>query len=311
MIGWTEKEIFTKEFLKLDYHHISHEIKKNGFFCFDKALNNSFLDSIEKDVKKSGISLNTNGIAGVYYSPGKQFFLTHMLAVSKSFFNYCTSQVFLNICSNYLGDKFRLKAIRYYENYGGQKMQWHTDNKTGEEFTDIPGLIFIAYVSDVFDGEFQYIKGSHLWSVNQRYNDYTEKFVNKSYSDSIISFKKPKGSLIVYNAYGVHRAKPSKNKKFIRKSLFIQVDKEMNASTPILINTEFADSLDEKIKMFLGFGLKSGYDTFPSTSIKSMPLSINLMSTLLKWIFYRFLLNLIYHLPGFFRKKFRKIEKFF
>ena len=85
----------------------------------------------------------------------------------------------------------------------------------------------------------------------------------------------------------------------------------MNASTPILINTEFADSLDEKIKMFLGFGLKSGYDTFPSTSIKSMPLSINLMSTLLKWIFYRFLLNLIYHLPGFFRKKFRKIEKFF
>ena len=36
MIGWTEKEIFTKEFLKLDYHHILHEIKKNGFFCFDK-----------------------------------------------------------------------------------------------------------------------------------------------------------------------------------------------------------------------------------------------------------------------------------
>ena len=27
MIGWTEKEIFTKEFLKLDYHHISGEIK--------------------------------------------------------------------------------------------------------------------------------------------------------------------------------------------------------------------------------------------------------------------------------------------
>ena len=90
MIGWTEKEIFTKEFLKLDYHHISGEIKKNGFFCFDKALNNSFLDSIENDVKKSGISLNTNGIAGVYYSPGKQFFLTHMLAVSKSFFDFVT-----------------------------------------------------------------------------------------------------------------------------------------------------------------------------------------------------------------------------
>ena len=52
MIGWTEKEIFTKEFLKLDYHHILHEVKKMVFFCFDKALNNSFLDSIENDVKK-------------------------------------------------------------------------------------------------------------------------------------------------------------------------------------------------------------------------------------------------------------------
>ena len=36
MIGWTEKEIFTKEFLKLDYHHISHEVKKMVFFVLIK-----------------------------------------------------------------------------------------------------------------------------------------------------------------------------------------------------------------------------------------------------------------------------------
>ena len=57
--------------------------------------------------------------------------------------------------------------------------------------------------------------------------------VNKSYSDSIISFKKPKGSLIVYNAYGVHRAKPSKDKSLIRKSLFFQVDKELERQKQI------------------------------------------------------------------------------
>ena len=36
MIGWSQKEIFTKDFLKLDYHHISDEIKKNGFFVLIK-----------------------------------------------------------------------------------------------------------------------------------------------------------------------------------------------------------------------------------------------------------------------------------
>ena len=31
------------------------------------------------------------------------------------------------------GDLFRLKALRYYENFGGQHMQWHTDNRRYEK----------------------------------------------------------------------------------------------------------------------------------------------------------------------------------
>jgi len=34
-------------------------------------------------------------------------------------------------------------------------MQWHTDNKTDKGFANIPGLIFIFYVSDVEYGQFQ------------------------------------------------------------------------------------------------------------------------------------------------------------
>ena len=43
-------------------------------------------------------------------------------------------------------------------------MQWHTDNKyydqnkKGSTITKTPGLIFITYISDVNDGEFQYVK---------------------------------------------------------------------------------------------------------------------------------------------------------
>ena len=79
-------QIFNSKFLDLDFRTISEEIKKNGFFCCEKALSDEILNNISNDVKKSGLGLNTNNIAGVYFSHGDQFFLTHMLAVSKSFF---------------------------------------------------------------------------------------------------------------------------------------------------------------------------------------------------------------------------------
>ena len=77
---------------------------------------------------------------------------------------------------------FRLKALRYYENFGGQHMQWHTDNRRydkeqGETHTSAPGIIFLAYISDVDDGEFQYIKGSHIWSSENTHHDYSVKFI--------------------------------------------------------------------------------------------------------------------------------------
>ena len=96
-----EEQIFSKKFLSLDQSLISEELKKNGFFCCENALTSNFLNNINKDVADSGLSMNTNNIAGVYFTHGNQFFITHMLAVSESFFNYCTNNKILDICSNY------------------------------------------------------------------------------------------------------------------------------------------------------------------------------------------------------------------
>ena len=197
--------IFTEKFLNLDSKLISDEISENGFFSFENALTNDFVDKILEDVKDCGLALNKNNIAGVYYKNGKQFFLTHMLAVSKKFFDYCTNLKIFDICDNYIGNQYRLKAIRYYENYGGQKMQWHSDNRVYEMDTvetssgintQTKGLIFLAYVTDVNDGEFQYIKGSHHWSKESDFNDYTVEYVNKNFASDIIGFKKKKDPLL-------------------------------------------------------------------------------------------------------------------
>lgn len=292
--GYDNLDLFTKEFLNLDLDNIYIELKEKGYFAFPNAINSNVISNIYQDATKHKINLNNNEITGVYTE--KQYFLTNLLTISKTFYEFVTSKIVFDICKKFLGDKFRLKALRYYETYGKHHMQWHTDNKTDREFAHIPGIIFIFYLSDVEDGQFQYLEGSHLWSGEKAYNNYTDEFIKKNYSEKIKNFKFPSGSLIIYDTYGIHRAKPVFDKNFIRKSVFFQVDSEVENSEPIILNTTFITKVDSDLKMFLGFGKKSNYEVHPKTSINSLPLN-KVTRILLKYITYRFLRNLKLLLP--------------
>ena len=255
--------------------------------------------------------MNNNNVGGVYFTHGNQFFLTHMLAVSKSFFNYCTSEKVFDICEHYFKDEYRLKALRYYENLGGQNMQWHTDNRyyLGKEYsgTNIKnaGLIMLAYISDVDDGEFQYIKGSHIWSTQNKFNDYKLDYINQNYKNDIIGFKKPKGSIIIYNTHGVHRAKPTTNRNFVRKSVLMRIDAETEHSEPILLRTEYLNKIDDRIKVYLGFGRKTGIDMYPNSSLETLPINKKVFTEISKWLIGR----LANKFPGFIRKRIRNALK--
>jgi len=305
-----QNHIFTKEFLNLDFKIISDEIRKNGFFSFDKALSEDFINQIVKDVDNAGLSLNNNNVGGVFFTHGSQFFLSHMLAVSKSFFNYCTSSKVFDICTHYFNDDYRLKSLRYYENLAGQGMQWHTDNRdyTGKEFSGTaiknPGIIILAYISDVEDGEFQYIKGSHIWSSNNKFNDYKLEYINENHKDDIVGFKKPKGSIIIYNTHGIHRAKPSSQKDFVRKNILMRIDQEIEHAEPILLRTEYLEKIDERIKTYLGFGKKTS-DMYPPSSLETMPINKRVFTEISKWLIGRFANKL----PGFMRKRIRNAIK--
>lgn len=298
-------DFFSRDFQNLEINNISKQIKEKGYFAFSRAINQETINKIHQDATKFKLNLNDNSIRGVYTD--NQYFLTNLLSVSKKFYDFVSSQIVFDICKIYLGTKFRLKALRYYETYGKHKMQWHTDNKTDQKFSHIPGLIFIFYISDVDDGQFQYIEGSHLWSGKKAYNNFTDEYIQQNHRDRIKDFKLPSGSLIIYNTYGIHRAKPVFNKNFVRKSVFFQVDSEINNSEPIILNTEFISKVNDEIKMFFGFGNKSNYEVYPKTSINSVPLTKNILKILTKYILQRFLKSCKRLLP----KKIKKILKNF
>src|SRR5262249_55143610 len=152
--------------------------------------------------------LNRNWISPVYTRD--QLFLCHMFAVSRSFIKFSTHTRFFQLFDQILGSSYRLKNHRYYETYGGHHMQWHTDNKRDGVFAHIPGLIIIAYISDVEDGEFQFVRGSQKWSGEKGYSDYTDQFVEQNCHQDILSFNGPRGTLIIYDTRCIHRAKPAK-----------------------------------------------------------------------------------------------------
>lgn len=264
-------DLFSESFLSVPNATIVEAIKTDGVFCARAALTETFLSSICEDVARTGHGLNRNWISSVYADD--QLFLCHMFAVSRSFVKFSTHPRLFELFDNILEDNYRLKAHRYYETYGGHHMQWHTDNKTDRGFAHIPGLIVIAYISDVNDGEFQYVRGSQQWSQQKGYNDYTDQYVEQNCHKDILSFDGPRGTLIIYDTYGIHRAKPVKNANFVRKSLLFQVDVALEASEPLLVNPEYIDNLDDRIGRYLGFGQPSGYSIYPKTDLSTMPLS--------------------------------------
>ena len=119
-----------------------------------------------------------------------------------------------------------------------------------------------------------------------------------------MGFKKPKGSIVIYSTYGVHRAKPFSDKNFIRKNILFRVDAETEYAEPVIIRTEYLDNIDDRLKLYLGFGKKSGQETWPKTGLNTMPLNKKIFTAITRW----FIARLIDKLPGFFR---RKIKRFF
>jgi hypothetical protein len=286
-------DLFSESFLSVPDATIVNAIKMDGVFCAPAALTENFLSSICEDVARTGQGLNRNWISAVYTRD--QLFLCHMFAVSRSFIKFCTHPRFFELFDQILGGSYRLKVHRYYETYGGHHMQWHTDNRRESVFADIPGLIVLAYISDVDDGEFQFIRRSQNWSREKGYNDYTDQFVEQNCYKDILSFAGPRGTLIIYDTYGIHRAKPVKKGNFVRKSIIFQVDGAPEASEPLLINPEYIDNLDDRMKRYLGFGQPSGLSLWPQTDLSTMPLS---KQSEIFWYFIRRLGRKIFRAPA-------------
>ena len=294
--------IFNDQFINTDHSKITAMLREGGVFFFKNAVNSNFMDSLLSEINNNKFSVNKNWVSGVYTE--KQYYVKHLLGCSKSFHSIVSSSSIFDICDKFFKNEYRLKAFRYYETYFNHKMEWHTDNKIAKK-EDISGIIFIIYLDDVNDGEFQFVKKSHKQSNINAYNVYSDKQIENKFKDDVVSFKGVKGDLIIYDTYGIHRAKPVvDNKNFVRKSLFFQIDENLTSAEPSLFNPSYFDRLDDKMLKYFGFGLPCESNTYPDSNLKRLPIKIFFKEILFPYLPYK-LVREIYMLF------FKKIRQFF
>ncbi len=269
--------IFNKSFLEIKEEEIINKIENTGFFFFESAIKKEYLDQIIIELSNKNFGFNDNFVTPVRTKT--QYYFTNALAASQNYFNLITSKKFLSLAKSKFKNNFRLKCHRYYETMYGHHMTWHADNVDNHgNVHENDGLIFIIYVNDVFDGEFQLIQDTNLKeNHNERLLNYSsDKFVEKNFKDKIISFKGNAGSIIIYDTWHLHRAKPIKNRSFIRKSIFMQIDKSMRNSEKIVLTPDFISkdqTRDQDLMTYLGFGEKSDFPSAPIASYKNLPVS--------------------------------------
>ena len=290
--------------MELDSKKILEDITNKGYSTVNSFFDKDSVKTILNDTTKNKFKINENASSGIFYET--QYYFMHLLAESQKCYDFITSKFVINLCDQYLGDKYRLHASRYYETMSGHNMKWHVDNKRGKELIDMKGLIFIVYLCNVDEGEFQYIEGSHKFDNDYNSPDIQNELIDSKYKHLIRSLKMPSGSIIIYDARGIHRAKRFDNKNYARKSLYFQVDALDESAEKILVNTKFLKNINPDIEKILGFGKKNENSTYPKTNLNRYPINFKVFTYILKWFIYRFSRFILRTEPRNIRKIFKK-----
>jgi hypothetical protein len=272
--------MFNSAFSNFSTTEIVKDLKTKGYFVFEQALNEQYVDELLQEIDFDRILINTNDVGVVIASDIK--FLTHCLANSKKSYDVISSRKVLDICKEYFIDSYKLTNHRVYKTSKKSHMPWHTDNnlQSGKQLSakhNMPGLLFLIYLSDVTTNPFQLVKNSQTWSPNYQHEIYlSDSFIENSYSQDILTLPMKKGSVIVCDIHAVHRAEPFKDKDYTRYTLLFQVDQVGNEyighGEKNLVNTEYLENVTPELMDYLGFGFKRDYPAFPNSSIATMKL---------------------------------------
>lgn len=263
--------MFSAQFLSTPTPTIVSALQEQGVFAIEDALDGDAVDRILEDVDDLRFSINANRPPNVVFRG--QTFANHFLASSRTAFELMVHERVLSVLREGLGPVFRMVGKRVYETRSDHYMQFHSD--TGIDCEDprrLDTIVFIFYLNDVSQGEWEIIEGSHLWGETMVGSKDNDAVLLAREDVKVTGFKMPKGSLVIYNGRTLHRARMFHDPDWARRSLFFQVNRNARDGEPVLINAGFIrPDLSAEARMFLGFDQAANMAPFPRSAPKFLP----------------------------------------
>lgn len=264
--------MFSAQFTDAATPDIVDDLRRKGYYAVENAISRETADQILADVNDLRFTINENMPANVVHKG--QTFANHIFSRSQTAFDIATSDRVTGVLREALGPVFRMVGKRVYETRSGFSMKFHSDTAIAcADPMQLDTVVFIFYLSDVEEGEWQIVEGSHLWgetTIGSRESD--EELIARP-DLKVVGFKMPKGSLVVYNGRVLHRAKPYVSDSFSRRSFFFQVNRNAETGEPIIIDAGFIrPDLSDNAKMLMGFGKLPAIPPYPRSSPDSLPI---------------------------------------
>ena len=198
--------LFGDAFSRPGSDQIVGQLHQNGYCAIERALEPSAADAILADVDDLEVRLNRNVPPNVVFKGAT--YATHVLARSQTAFEVVTAPLVTGIMRGALGEMFSLTSKRAYETRSGAYMCFHSDTAVAQADPGrIDAVVFIFYLNDVVEGEWEIIEGSHLWNEAEAPSRERDEALAARPGAAVRGFKMPKGSLVIYNGRLLHRAR--------------------------------------------------------------------------------------------------------
>ena len=198
---------------------VLNEVRKNGYYVIDNFYSDSHCDKIKSEINRL---IKTKNNSKFYHESND--FRIYGSNFKSDIIDKFNKNKFLNDLSNLFYKTnslafFTLSAlINYKENSTGSGGDWHRD-------ISLPGQFkAMLYINDVYEnGPFEYIKNTQnsfslfygiiKCNVKSGANRLNSKNIGgflKSKRYEKVSFKAKKGTLIIFDSFGIHRGSPLK-----------------------------------------------------------------------------------------------------
>lgn len=247
----------------LNVNEVIQQLEDTGIAVIEDFLPPEVLQQMQNCFDKNLAHPRFNTWSGYQQNEKWRLLLEDLLTLSPSFLYPLYRDDLMEVCREYIGEKFQLTEARGWEtirttrNFHG----WHTDawydvNKCE---TPPPQLKLAIYLTDVKSGEFAYIEQSH--KMNHGPGHWNKKQVDEM--DLPINYVKGKaGTAFFFDTSGIHRQNyPVLDPRYVVFYNFhdpafpIQdLDKSYNRYAPLILNAAFLKNLTQEQERILGFG---------------------------------------------------------